>query len=427
MIVGTSHTAYQRATDADSPLVLCFQNFLDISIAYGEDFANAVLDRLCARATALLKSEGISVLMRGSDRFLVADGAAQPAVSSGGYGGTETLLVTLGSKPLVVDGVAVLAALSAVAGGADAVCSFKPAPYGRIVGDRYKEMMAQAVDVYEAVAAGRLVLARQAIRATDDSELFYDECLARIAAPTGGQKLITPAEFLPAIEQLGLSRLFDRAVVLETISALRRSPSVRLGCNISAQSAVEDEYWTSLLGILAAEPQLADRLVIEVTETAALPDVDAARSLFLRLQALGCMVAIDDFGVGFTSIHQAMALQPDIIKIDGRFLKEAVGGPFGGEFLLRLVALASQLAAQVVIEGVEDEEFLQAAQAGGAHWVQGYYIGKPSHPRHLVTADDRIAPALPFGYGAQKGARVPFEAALMLDRYASELAVRAGE
>ncbi|AYG62658.1 EAL domain-containing protein [Rhizobium jaguaris] len=396
MIVGTSPTACQRAANADSPLLLCFQNFLDISIAYGEDFANEVLDRLCARAAALLRSRGVSVLVRGSDRFLVADGA-QPGMSSGGYVWAETLLLMLGREPLVVDGVAVLVALSVVAGGASAVSAFKPAPYGRIVGDRYKELMAQAVDVYEAIAVGRLVLARQAIRATDDSELFYDECLARIVAPTGGQKLIAPARFLPAIEQLGLSRLFDRAVVQETISALRRSPSVRLGCNISAQSAVDDEYWTSLFGILTAEPQLAARLVIEVTETATLPDVDAARLFFLRLQALGCMVAIDDFGAGFTSIHQARTLQPDIIKIDGRFLKEAVGCPFGREFLSRLVALASQLAPQVVIEGAEDEESMLAAYAGGAHWVQGYCICRPSHPRHLVAVDDRIASVLPAG------------------------------
>lgn len=369
-------------------------NLQSISCVYGEVIALVVTAELCARSRAFCDDMGlvVSVSLEGPNIRLAGLPVAPP--SSGRCAVLEGLLCALASRPVFVEGYAILVALSAQTEDSDALPA-SALPF-RLNRQQYLGWMAEAAAAFEAMAEERLFLSFQPIRAIEDQELLYQECLSRITPRPGNQEVISPASFIPAIESLGLVRLFDRFVVHATISALRTAPSSwRLGCNISAQSAVDDSYWVSVFDTLAAEPDLAKRLIVEITETSPLPDLDRAHSFVLRLHQLGCLVALDDFGSGFRSIREAIVLAPDIVKVDRFFLTSAVKATFGNAFLSNLVALSSSLAKHVVVEGVEDERGMTEARVAGARWVQGYHLGEPLglHARSVSPAASAIETA----------------------------------
>src|SRR6201991_39847 len=188
---------------------------------------------------------------------------------------------------------------------------------------------------------------------------------------------ISAANFVPSLERLGLTRQFDRFMMHECIALLQSDPDRRLGCNISALSARNDVWWSSTLAELARRPDVASRLVIEFTETAECGDTGQAISLLQTFQQLGCLVAIDDFGVGFSSIRFALLARPDIIKIDASFVRQRGSAEADRNLLRHLVGLSSSLASHVVVEGIEDDDDLDLADIIDAPWIQGYRVGRP--------------------------------------------------
>src|ERR1700754_2419279 len=150
---------------------------------------------------------------------------------------------------------------------------------------------------------------------------------------------ISAANFVPSLERLGLTRQFDRFMMHECIALLQSDPDKRLGCNISALSARNDIWWSAILADLARMPDVAARFVIELTETAECADSEDAIVLLQAFRQLGCKVAIDDFGAGFSSIRFALMANPDIIKIDGSFVRQGRSSDADREILRGLIGL----------------------------------------------------------------------------------------
>lgn len=284
--------------------------------------------------------------------------------------------------PIEVCGVRVVVALRLDDGHEDScraiICDLSNVPQCR-------DDMEAAARAYAALAIGAR-LAEQSIAAPANSrDLLYRECLARLLDKDGST--IMPGAYLPALQRLGLTYAFDRGILRETIMQLRSRPEVVLGCNVSALSICDDGCWRSIVRDLARHPDLARRLVIEVTETVAPPNVSKALTLIETLRTLGCRVALDDFGSGWTSIAFARAVRPDIIKIDGSYVRDAVRHPAGQALLSHMVGLSLCLGGEVVVEGVEDEQMLAAAMAAGAPWLQGHVYGQPTVPARVRPAD----------------------------------------
>jgi EAL domain-containing protein (putative c-di-GMP-specific phosphodiesterase class I) len=247
--------------------------------------------------------------------------------------------------------------------------------------------------VIDAIESDRVVLFCQPVCGTGDlGEVLYFECLVRLLREDR-QTLEYPGSFIPSLERLGMMQCLDRHVVRLVIGLLKTHPHLCLGANISAQSAAEDEWWESTFAQLSMMPDVAQRLVIEITETAPL-DVAAGRAFMRRVQRLGCRVAIDDFGTGFSIETGAQICFPDVVKIAGELL--AGNGDRGArdDELARLVSLARDLAPCVVLEGVESAHALEVAREAGVGFVQGYYVGKPQNlavhvPREPVCSAGR--------------------------------------
>ncbi|AOH86203.1 hypothetical protein AWL63_21830 [Sphingomonas panacis] len=246
-------------------------------------------------------------------------------------------------------------------------------------GSRYHGDMALAADLFENIFEKEPLLARQAIHdAGADGQVLYHECLLRRRGDDGTVQ--SSADGIQAMERLGLIRALDRIMVLRVLRELQNAPDVRLGVNISAQSATCDFWWSDIVARLSMTPGLAERLVIEITETSAPVAISEMVRFADRMRGFGCRIALDDFGVGHASIDQLLAIRPDIAKIDALFLRRAQSSPRDRRVLHHLVGLAASVSDIVIIEGVESEADSALAREAGSHWQQGYLFGRPTVP-----------------------------------------------
>lgn len=291
---------------------------------------------------------------------------------------------------------------------------------------RYRADMALVAGCIDAIEAGdargaqrtsqaELHLAWQPVCAAQDpTTVLYREALLRVvtAADVDG----SPHDTIQAFERLGFAALLDRYVVDRVIGELERSPDVVLGVNISAQSARWNADWESLCERFAARPGIASRLILEVTETAPIADIGETVRFVSRMRRVGCRIAVDDFGVGYASIRQLLALTPDIVKIDHVFLRRAVASKAGLATLTHMIALARSIAPTVIVEGIEDEVDLQLAFGAGAEWQQGYHFGRPTRIRPWRMAGRREAEAETSGHSATGAKVIPLNRAAQLRR-----------
>ncbi|WP_084170343.1 EAL domain-containing protein [Paraburkholderia ferrariae] len=261
-----------------------------------------------------------------------------------------------------------------------------------LLGDRVLEarsdaLMPQSQDgqtalaVFAAIQEDRLFFRQESICSINaPAQTLYREALVRMKV---GDVVLPPGRFIPALERLSLMRPFDCFVLRRTIDAVRAMPGMNFGCNVSAQSARDDHWWESLFLELAAEPDLAARLIVEITESAPVSPIDA-RAFVRRLRALGVRVAVDDFGVGF-SADAVRVSAPDIIKLDRSFMRRVRQGTYTVDQLGRLVRMARYITPLLVIEGIETPDDVRVAREAGAQWIQGYYLDAADTPSPMTV------------------------------------------
>jgi len=236
-----------------------------------------------------------------------------------------------------------------------------------------REDLRHARLVYRQLVQRHFLLAFQpVIDGHEPSRVLYHESLLRHDGPDLGFNPIA------ALERRNAMGLLDRSVLTSVITTLEQHPDLHLGCNLSAQSASDGPAWQPLWARLRQRPELAARLVLEITESAAPADPARTLAFIAQAQALGCRLAIDDFGAGFASLAFVRQARPDILKVDRGYLHRARESRSEGQVFHHLVRLCQGLAPQVVVEGVEDEQDHERALATGAVWMQGFYFARPS-------------------------------------------------
>ena len=170
--------------------------------------------------------------------------------------------------------------------------------------------------------------------------------------------------------------------VLElALERLARHRHESLSVNMSAASAYDADWQALLAGALRRDAEVASRLVIEITETAAIVDIDATRQLFGAMKKLGVRVAMDDFGAGHTSFRNLRELGVDLLKIDGAFVQNLSSSADDRFFVRTLVNLANHLGIETVAEWVEDAESARLLVEWGVTYLQGFHFGKAEIPQ----------------------------------------------
>lgn len=241
---------------------------------------------------------------------------------------------------------------------------------------RHRVGMALGERVQRALKEGRLTLAYQPVVSSTTGAIDYHECLLRMIAEDG--RIIMAGAFVPAIEQLGFIRLIDRFVLETAVAEVEANKDIRLGINISGLTATDRPWLRTFTSLLRDKPDVARRLLVEITETEALHDIEESVRFVGTLRDLGCRVALDDFGAGFTSLRHLQALAVDIVKIDGSFVRNLTQSTENQVFLRHLIGLARGLNLQTVAEMVETAEEAAILRREGVGFLQGYYFGAPS-------------------------------------------------
>jgi EAL domain-containing protein (putative c-di-GMP-specific phosphodiesterase class I) len=223
------------------------------------------------------------------------------------------------------------------------------------------------------------VLHFQPIVSLADGTVSHHEALVRLADENDGQ-LIAPGMFLPAAERYGLIREIDR-MVLDKVAALLGNEyaghGVTLTMNVSAVSVTDGSMLAHLERSLARHAVDPARLVVEVTETAAISDMQSARAFCAGAIALGCSVALDDFGAGFGSFQYLKHLPFTYLKIDGDFIRRLPVSRTDQLVVKALAGVVSGMGRQTIAEFVGDQDTMSMLRCYGVDYAQGFEVGRP--------------------------------------------------
>ncbi|MBI3701220.1 MAG: bifunctional diguanylate cyclase/phosphodiesterase [Afipia sp.] len=234
-------------------------------------------------------------------------------------------------------------------------------------------------EIVTALNERRIVMAYEPVVAAASRQVAFHECLVRMRQEDG-QYSLSP-DIVPVAEKLGLIRLVDHRVLELVIAELTSAPHAHLSLNISPDTTMDQDWWSSIESLMRAHPGVAERLIVEITETVAIQDLDDVRGFVTRLKNFGSRIAIDDFGAGYTSFRNLRKLGVDIVKIDGAFVQNITRSADDRAFVQTLVDLAHRLGIKTVAEWVQDEESATILKNWGCDYIQGRLTGLASLSR----------------------------------------------
>ncbi len=251
-----------------------------------------------------------------------------------------------------------------------------------------RRAVAIADEVVRALNDRRMILALQPIVTSRSHEPELYECLLRMKRLDGS--IASAAEFIPVAEQFGLAKLVDHRALELAVELLSSAPDIKLALNVSAATATDPQWLQGLEAFSGKAAGIAERLTIEITETAAISDLHETAKFVAALQALGCRVALDDFGAGYTSFRNLRLLGVDMVKIDGSFIQN-LGTQAEDELFVRtLIDLAKSFGITTVGEWVGDEKTAKLLEKAGVSYMQGYFFGAPE----LIKQEPAARPAV---------------------------------
>ncbi|ACX52718.1 diguanylate cyclase/phosphodiesterase with GAF sensor [Ammonifex degensii KC4] len=249
----------------------------------------------------------------------------------------------------------------------------------------------------EALATGRgLLLFLQPVVRLSDLQVVHYEALLRLRE-CNMDRYCSPAQFIPLAERFGLMPRLDRWVIEAALDILRAHPKLKLFVNLSGLSVGDDSLLEYLQAKLKEKEVDPSRLGFEVTETAAIRNLLRAERWLGRLKQLGCELALDDFGSGFSTFSYLRSLPVNYLKIDLSFIRGLTSDRMHRALVEAMNTVAHTLGKLTVAEGIENEETLRILQELGTDFGQGYYFGRPEPVEAIIARQPELAggPDLP--------------------------------
>ncbi len=235
--------------------------------------------------------------------------------------------------------------------------------------------MSIADEIVAALKENRLRLAYQPIIGAKSRRRSHYESLLRMIRPDG--QIVTAGYFVPAAEHMGIVHLVDRFALETVVGKLKEHKTVTIAVNVSGTAAGDPAWLQGFVDYIRDHAQVASRLIVELTETAALHLFEENARFITQLKELGVRVAIDDFGAGYTSFRNLQMLHVDTVKIDGSYVKDLVASPENQVFVRTLVGLAKNLGIKTVAEWVGSDADAGLLQSFGVDYFQGFHFGEP--------------------------------------------------
>jgi diguanylate cyclase (GGDEF)-like protein len=243
------------------------------------------------------------------------------------------------------------------------------------------------------------------------------EALVRWHHPTRG--LVSPAEFVPLAEEIGLIIPIDRWVLGEACQQLRSwqsefrdQPPLTVNVNVSSFQFMQSDLITQIDHTLRKTGLYGRSLNLEITESVIMEDAGHASAMLQQLKSLDIGICIDDFGTGYSSLSYLRRFDIDALKVDRSFVSRMLSGGESLEIVRTIISLAANLGKRTVVEGVETAIEYELVRSMGADQIQGYFFSPPvsaGDARVLLelsaTADDAVAALIERRQDALDGAR----------------------
>jgi diguanylate cyclase (GGDEF)-like protein len=231
-------------------------------------------------------------------------------------------------------------------------------------------------DLRQGIARGEIVPYFQPIVRLPSQEIVGFEVLARWRHPVRG--IVMPDVFIPVAEETGMISSLFYSILQQSCAAARHWPAhLQLAVNLAPQQLQDARLPERVLSVLTAHGIAPSRLEIEITESALIIDLDAARSTLTSLQNLGVKIALDDFGTGYSSLYHLRELRFDKLKIDRSYVSALEQDGERAKLVDAIIQLGASLSMQTTAEGVETETNLEWLADQGCTYGQGYLFGYP--------------------------------------------------
>jgi diguanylate cyclase (GGDEF)-like protein len=395
------------ALEGDGQGALLFvdlDRFKSVNDVLGHNAGDAMLRDVAERLTAALPSQAVAARI-GGDEFavLLSGDQDEEAATEVAHGIVERLRepFELGDRVLHIGasvGVALwpqhgrrLQSLMQCADVAmyRAKTRNQPMAVHRAAEDDYtRSQRGLEVDLWRAIEDGQLRIHVQPVYDIDGDSVVGAEALVRWMHPSRG--LVAPASFIELAEETGQIAAIDRWVLRQAVQRAAEWQAKDwhgwIAVNFSARTLEQHDLVELVRGVLREHEVAPERLVIELTESAAMADPETTRERLQRMRELGVRVAIDDFGMGYSSLAYLKRFPADHLKVDRAFTR-GIGQHKRDEEVIELVLqLADKWGLDVIAEGVETREQLDWLNERGCHQAQGYLIGKPMDPATFLGA-----------------------------------------
>jgi EAL domain-containing protein (putative c-di-GMP-specific phosphodiesterase class I) len=244
-------------------------------------------------------------------------------------------------------------------------------------GERLARSARVRFEVAQALAQGRIAFHFQAVVRADRPDFpAFHELLVRLHRPSGD--VLPAGQFMPLVEAGPLGRAIDRLALVRAVALLEADPGLRLSVNMSPLSMGDGDWLAAFETATARSRSALGRLVLEITETEALRDIDQTRDFMAHARAFGVAFALDDFGAGATGFRHFRELRFDMVKIDGAFVQGVAGTPDAQVLVECLMAVARHFEMVTVAERVEDATDAAWLARLGIDCLQGFLYHRPS-------------------------------------------------
>lgn len=383
----------RRGDTACAFLMVTIDNLDVVNEAYGFDVADVVISTVCRRLEAIMR-DGDAIGRFAGNRFgLMLDRCRdeEMAIAAERFlAALRDMMVETDSGPVwttvSIGGVALPRYADtvkvAIARAEEALAAARRHPSDCFIAYRPSEErtrqrqrnMRAAGEIVAALKEDRLVLAYQPIIDARSGEVAMHEALLRLRSSAG--EVTEAAEIVPIAEELGLIRLIDQRVVEIVLEVLKQNPTLRLSVNVSGVTATDPRWFAGIVDRVRDNGEVANRLVVEVTETTALHDLEDTTRFIASLRELGCAVAVDDFGAGYSSFRNLKELDVDMVKLDGSFCRNLHDNAANQIFMRSLIGLAGSFGLTTVAEWVETQEDAALLRKWGVNYLQGHLFGR---------------------------------------------------
>jgi len=377
-------------------LLLDLDHFKDVNDQFGHKAGDDLLKTVAIELRGRIRSTDILARLGGDEFGIVlrhADEERAQVVAQGIVRAVARHTATLGEQRIAVTasvGIATfgyhtdveilagadMAMYDAKAGGRNGFAVYRQHAGARL---HRTSRLAEAERIQHALAHDRLVLYCQPILDLSTNEISQYELLVRLQDERG--ELLPPSTFLYVAERFGTIRAIDLWVVRQAIALVaahqRAGRPTTFNVNISAKSIGDVALIDAIDDALTAAGADPSRLVFELTETAAIGNMDNAKTFTNAVRSRGCRLALDDFGSGFGSFYYLKHLPFDYFKIDGDFIRGFAANPTDQLVVEAIVAIARGLGKKTVAEFVTDQAMTDRLRRSGVDYAQGYHIGEP--------------------------------------------------